>query len=120
MKENKVYVILDNISSSVFRKPLEENSKWKVSYISGLTFNENKQGFPCSPLTEPVVLSVICLHSKQQHKLLHTWCAKTLHNHMPIRTFKSQRSIKIELEQNPSLMNRVKKWLGLSSNIHMV
>lgn len=119
-KENKVYVILDNIAISVFRRPLEENNKWRVSYLSGLSFAENKRGFPCSSLTDSVILPVINLTSKQQHRLLHTWYAKMLHNYMPIRTFKSQRSLKMELEQNPTFMSRVKKWLGMSSNLHVV
>ncbi|XP_012230765.1 ATP-dependent zinc metalloprotease YME1L [Linepithema humile] len=119
MKKNKVCVILDDITISVFRRPLEEN-KWRVSYLSGLSFAENKRDFPCSSLTEPVILPVINLaSSRQQHRLLHTWYAKTLHNHMPIRTFKSQRSLKMELEQNPTLVSRIKKWLGLSSNLNV-
>lgn len=123
LKENKICVILDNlVASSVHSKSLEEkNSKWKVSYVSGLTFDENKRGFLCSPLTEPIVLPAVHLVSRQQHRLLHTWYAKALRSHhMSIRTFKSQRSVKLELEQNPSFVNRVKKWLGLSSNVHMV
>lgn len=120
MKKNKVCVILDNITISVLGRPLEENNKWRVSYLSGLSFAENKRDFPCSSLTEPVILPVINLTSRQQHRLLHTWYAKTLHNHMPIRTFKSQRSLKMELEQNPTLTSRIKKWLGLSSNLNVV
>jgi len=112
--------MLDNVAISVFRRPLEENNKWRVSYLSGLNFAENKRDFPCSSFTEPIILPVIYLASKQQHRLLHTWYGKKLHNYMPIRTFKSQRNIKIELEQNPPFMSRIKKWLGLSSNIQVV
>ncbi|CAL1678113.1 unnamed protein product [Lasius platythorax] len=119
MKNNKVCVILDDLAISVFRRSLEENNKWKVSYISGLSFADNKRGFLCSTLTEPIILPVIHLTSKQQCRLLHTWYAKALQNHMPIRTFKSQRSIKMELEENPTFMSRIKKWLGLSSNLHV-
>ncbi|XP_025988099.1 ATP-dependent zinc metalloprotease YME1L [Solenopsis invicta] len=119
MKNNKACLMLDNIAVSVFRKSLQENNKWKVSYLSGLSFAENKQDFPCSSFTEPIILPVIYLTSKQQHRLLHTWYCKKLHNHTSIRTFKSQRNIKIELEQNPPLMSRLKKWLGLSSNVQM-
>ncbi|KAL0126043.1 hypothetical protein PUN28_004855 [Cardiocondyla obscurior] len=118
MKDNKVCLMLDNVAISLFRRPLEEN-KWKVSYLSGLSFAENKRDFPCSSFTEPIILPVIHLASEQQHRLLHTWYSKKLYNHMPIRTFKSQRNIKLELEQNPPLINRIKKWLGLSSNIQM-
>lgn len=120
MKENKVYVMLDNIAINVLRRPLKENNKWRVSYISGLNFAENKQGFPCYSLTGPIILPVVHLASKQQCRLLHTWYTKTSHDYnMQIRTFKSQRSIKTELEQNPTLISRVKKWLGLSSNLHV-
>ncbi|XP_012535673.1 ATP-dependent zinc metalloprotease YME1L [Monomorium pharaonis] len=118
MKDNKVCLMLDNVAVSIC-KSLEENNKWRVSYLSGLSFAENKRDFPCSSFTEPIILPVIYLTSKQQHRLLHTWYGKKLHNHMPIRTFKSQRNIKMELEQNPPFMSRIKKWLGLSSNVQV-
>ncbi|EFN70595.1 Protein YME1-like protein [Camponotus floridanus] len=119
MKNNKVCVMLDDLAMSIFKRSLEENNKWKVSYLSGLSFADNKRGFPYSSLTEPISLPVIHLASKQHHRLLYTWYTKALQNHMPIRTFKSQRSIKLELQQNPTFMNRIKKWLGLSSNLHV-
>jgi len=114
-------MILNNIAITVFRKHLGETNKWRVSYLSSLSFAENKRGFPCSPLSEPIILPAIHLASKQQRRLLHTWHVKALRNHnIPIRTFKSQRSIKMELEQNPTFMSRLKKWLGLSSNLQTV
>lgn len=119
MKNKKVCVMLDDLAVSIFRRSLEENNKWKVSYLSGLSFADNKRGFPYS-LTEPIGLPVIHLASKQHYRLLQTWYAKALQNHIPIRTFKSQRSIKMELEQNPTFISRIKKWLGLSSNLHVV
>lgn len=120
MKENNVCVILDHIIVNVCRRSLEENNKWKVSYLSGLSFTENKRGFPCCSLTEPIILPVLHL-TRPQHRLLHTWYTKTSYNHnMQIRKFKSQRSIKMELEQNPTFMSRLKGWLGLSSNLHSV
>lgn len=120
MKDNKVCLILDSVAVSIFRRPLEENNKWRVSYLSGLSFAENKRDFPCSMFTEPIILPVVHLATKQQHRLLHTWYGKKLHNYMPTRTFKSQRTVKMELEQNPPFMSRIKKWFGLSSNIQMV
>ncbi|XP_077280729.1 ATP-dependent zinc metalloprotease YME1L [Temnothorax americanus] len=119
MKNCKVCLMLDNVAVSIFRRPLEENNKWKVSYLSGLSFAENRRDFPCSSFTEPIILPVVHLASRQQNRLLHTWYSKKLHSHIPIRTFKSQRNIKMELEQNPPFMNRIKKWLGLSSNTQM-
>lgn len=111
--------MLDNIAISVLKKPLDETNKWRVSYLSGLSFAENKRGFPSSLLTEPIILSAMT--SKQQHRLLHTWHGKVLRScNIPIRTFKSQRSIKMELEQNPTFTNRLKKWLGLSSTLQTV
>ncbi|XP_011694970.1 PREDICTED: ATP-dependent zinc metalloprotease YME1 homolog [Wasmannia auropunctata] len=118
MKDNKVCLMLDNVAVRVFKRPLAEN-KWRVSYLSGLSFAENKRDFPCSSFTEPVILPVIHLASKQQHRLLHTWYGKKLQNHMSIRTFKSQRNMKMELD-SPPFMSRLKKWLGLSSNIQVV
>lgn len=119
MKENRMSIILDDIAFSVFRRPMEKNNKWRVSYLSGLSFAENKRDFPCSSLTEPIILPVINLTSEQQHRLLHTWYAKTLHNHMSIRMIQTQRSLKMELEQNPTLTSKIKKWLGLSSNLNV-
>ncbi|XP_026828195.1 ATP-dependent zinc metalloprotease YME1 homolog isoform X2 [Ooceraea biroi] len=121
LKEDKVCMMLDDIAVSILGKPLNETNKWRVSYLSGLSFTENKQGFSCSPLMEPIILPAIHLASKQQRKLLHTWHVKALrnHSHVPIRTFKSQRSIKMELEQNRPFMSRLKKWLGLSSNVQV-
>lgn len=120
MEENKMCIMLDNVALSLFRKPLKENNKWRVSYLSGLNFTENKRGFPYYSLKEPIILPVTYLASKQR-RLLHTWYAKMPHSsNTQIRTFKSQRSIKMELEQNPTLMSKIKKWLGLSSNLHAV
>lgn len=116
-------VMLDNVALSLkktCRKPLEENNKWRMSYLSGLSFTENKQGFPYHSPKEPIILPVTHLASKQR-RLLHMWYAKTPHSsNMQIRTFKSQRNIKMELERNPTLMSRIKKWLGLSSALHVV
>lgn len=120
MKKSKVCVTLDNVALNSFRKPFEENNKWRMSYLSGLNFTENKRGFPYHSLKEPIILSVTHLTSRQC-RLLHTWYAKMPHSSdMQIRKFKSQRSIKMELDQNPTVMSRIKKWLGLSSNLHVV
>lgn len=113
--------MLDNIAVNVLKRPLKENNKWRVSYLSGLNFAENKRDFPYYSLKDPIILPVIHVPLKQQRRLLRTWYAKTPHDYnMQIRTFKSQRSIKMELEQNPTLISRIKKWLGLSSNLHVV
>ncbi|XP_032671789.1 ATP-dependent zinc metalloprotease YME1L [Odontomachus brunneus] len=119
MKKNKVCITLDNVALSSFRKPSKENNKWRMSYLSGLNFTENKRGFPHHSLKESIVLPVMHLTSKQC-RLLHTWYAKTPYNNvMQIRKFKSQRNIKMELDRNPTVMSRIKKWLGLSSNLHV-
>ncbi|XP_011136885.1 ATP-dependent zinc metalloprotease YME1 homolog [Harpegnathos saltator] len=114
IKGNRMCIMLDNVALNLFRRPLEENNKWKMSYLSGLSFTANKQGFPNHSLQKPIILSVTHLASKQR-RLLHTWYAKTPHNNTQIRTFKSQRSIKMELEQNPTFISRIKKWLGLTN-----
>lgn len=120
MKKNKMCIMLDDTTFSLFRRPLEKNNKWKISYLSGLNFTENKQGFPYHSLKEPIILPVTYFASRQR-RLLHTWYAKTPHNSdMQIREFKSQRNIKMELDRNPTIMSRIKKWLGLSSNLHVV
>lgn len=114
-------VMLDDIAINILKRPLRENNKWRISYLSGLNFAENKRDYPYYSMREPITLPIFHLPSKRQRRLLRTWYAKTSHGHnMQIRTFKSQRSIKMEIEQNPTLVSRIKKWLGLSSNLHLV
>lgn len=95
------------------------NLKWNASYISGTNFTENKQNFPCSQLTESIILPAIYLSSKQQYKLLHNLCNRTLSNYnVQVRSFKTERDIKVIYKRNPSVFTRMKEWFdsfGLSS-----
>ena len=111
VKKNNVCLMLDQLSMKAFKKKLEENDKWNVSYVSGSNFTENKQRFPCAQLTEPIILPTIYSQSKQHHRTLCTLCIKNPFNyHIQIRNFKTKRSINVELERKPSFISRFKKF----------
>ncbi|XP_076168366.1 ATP-dependent zinc metalloprotease YME1L [Ptiloglossa arizonensis] len=109
--KKNIWLILDQLSTRIFRKNVEENNKWKVSYVSGSNFTENKQRFPCAHLTEPIILPVIYLSSRQYHKTLCMFCTKNQFNyHVQIRNFKTKRNITVESERQPSRLSKFKKW----------
>ncbi|KAK2579787.1 hypothetical protein KPH14_012180 [Odynerus spinipes] len=118
-KKDNTWLILDRISLKTSKKSFMKHSKWNSLYISELNFTENKQNFPCSQLTEPIVLPAIYLSSKQQYRLFHNLCNKTPFSYnLQVRSFKTQRDIKVVHKRNPSLLTRFKEWLestGLAS-----
>ncbi|XP_053981635.1 ATP-dependent zinc metalloprotease YME1L-like isoform X1 [Hylaeus volcanicus] len=121
IKKNNVWVILDQLSARIFKRNIGVNNKWKVSYVSGANFTENKQRFPCAQLTEPIILPVIYLSSKQYHRTLCSLCVKNPFNyHVQIRSFKTKRNVSVELERQPSIISRFKKWIthSLETNTH--
>lgn len=108
-KKNNVCLLLDEISMKVDKRKLEEN-KWKVSYVCGSSFTENKRGFPCAALTEPIILSTIHLSSKQHYRTLCTLCIKNPFNHhVQIRGFKTKRSLNEDLNSKQSFMSKFKQ-----------
>ncbi|CAL7948450.1 unnamed protein product [Xylocopa violacea] len=116
IKTNNVLVVLDQLSMKIFKRNLEKNNKWKVSYVSGLNFTENKQKFPCTPFTEEIILPTTCLSSKQHHRMLCTFCVKNPFNyHVQIRSFRTKRNISAEVDKKSSFMNKFKKWIGYFS-----
>ncbi|KAF7379050.1 hypothetical protein HZH66_015284 [Vespula vulgaris] len=121
-KKDNAWLILDSIFLRTSRKSLKINSKWNASYISGTNFTENKQNFPCSQLTESIILPAIYLSSKQQYKLFHNLCNRTLSNYnVQVRSFKTERDIKVIYKRNPSVFTRLKEWFdsfGLASDSH--
>ncbi|XP_076243376.1 ATP-dependent zinc metalloprotease YME1L isoform X2 [Calliopsis andreniformis] len=121
VKKNNVCLVLDQISMKILHERLHENNKWKVSYISGSNFMENKQKFPCAQFTEPIILPAIYLSSKQCYKTLCTVYVKNPFNyHVQIRNFKTKRTINVELETKPWYISRFKKFFSNSeTGIHI-
>ncbi|XP_043262518.1 ATP-dependent zinc metalloprotease YME1L [Colletes gigas] len=108
VKKNNVWVLLNQFSTKIFKKNIEERDKWKVSYVSGSTFIENKQRFPCAQLTEPIILPVIYLSSQQHYRTLCTLCTKNPFNyHVQIRSFKTKHNIAVDMNKRPSLLKKV-------------
>lgn len=117
-KKDNIWILLDRISIKTTKKFSVKHSKLNAIYVSGLSFNENKQDFPCSQLVEPIVLPTIYLSSKKQHKLLHNLCNKTqfIYN-VQVRSFKTQRDLKVIHKRNPSLFTRFKEWFETTVGI---
>ncbi|CAK9799821.1 ATP-dependent zinc metalloprotease YME1L [Anthophora quadrimaculata] len=113
IKTNNVLVVLDQLSTKIFKKQLEKSNKWKISYASGSNFIENKEQFLCTQFTKQIILPTMYLPSKQHHKTLCSFCIKNPFNdYVQIRSFRTKRNVNAELENKLSLINKFKKWLG--------
>ncbi|XP_034192241.2 ATP-dependent zinc metalloprotease YME1L isoform X1 [Osmia lignaria lignaria] len=114
---NNVLVILDRLSMKTLKRNLEKNNRWKVSYVSGSNFNQNKQKILCAQFTKQLVLPTMYLTSVKHHKTSCTLCtANPFNYHVQIRGFKTKRSINIEFEKNASFLNRFRNRLGQLSD----
>lgn len=108
-RDKKIWEILDDLSYSEKLKVIKKNDKWKVSYVSGANFTENKRGFPYNNVsnTEISILQ-FCLKSNKKYNV-------TFHPKFDqVRFFKTVRSVKAEMERDPTFSSRLKKWLGLN------
>lgn len=97
-------------------------NNFKISYVSNESFFENKHGFSEKDLKNGVPTIVI-----RDKKVLHVpfgfyqkLVSGILHsNHytfnIQFRGFKTERSVKAEIQRNPSLTTRVKHAFGLQS-----
>lgn len=111
IRTNNVLVVLDQLSMKIFKRNLEKDNKWKVSYVSGPSFTDNKQKLPSTQFTDEIILPAVYLSSKQQHRTLCTFCIKNPFNyHVQIRSFRTKRNVNAELEKESSFINRFKKW----------
>ena len=105
--------MLKQISTGKMIEIPKKSSKWKVSYISGQTFDDNKRGYPFTSLTEsaiPPTKTNIFFKPRQRFR----------QNNLAgiqIRCFKTDRNIKAEFDRNPTLRTRVRRWFGLNENI---
>lgn len=114
---NNVLVILDRLSMKTLKRNLEKNNRWKVSYVSGSNFNQNKEKILCAQFTNQLVLPTMYLTSVKHHKTSCTLCtANPFNYHIQIRGFKTKRSINIEFEKNASFLNRFRNRLGQLSD----
>lgn len=105
--------VLRQLSKGGITKVPQKSNKWKVSYISGPTFEDNKRGFPNYLLSEPETISSINVYFRPNRG----FCS---HNNLfnlqksQARFFKTDRGIRAEIEKNPTLRMRVQKWLGVN------
>jgi ATP-dependent metalloprotease len=107
INRSNVLEILEQLSKKEYLEQVERHNKWKVSYVSGASFTENKRG-----LSDTTTLPEIYLYIKPQRKYLHG-LIKIRPNDAQVRYFKTDRSIKAEFDRNPSLNTRIRKWIGL-------
>ncbi|KAG7209772.1 hypothetical protein KM043_011393 [Ampulex compressa] len=113
-ERNNISLILNQLSN------VRKNNKWKVSHISGYSFNDNKQGIPCSHLTEEIILPIIYLSTKQ-NRILHTCHFQNPFTlKVQMRQFKTERNVKMETERNLTLTSRLKKLFGHSQSADAV
>ncbi|KAJ3660080.1 hypothetical protein Zmor_004550 [Zophobas morio] len=107
-------------------KQLTENhvfNNFKVSYVSSESFFENKHGFLENELKNPVPTLIIknrrSIHIPQNfyQKLVYGLRHENAFTFdIQVRGFKTDRSIKAELQRNPTLGARIKSALGLSGS----
>ncbi|XP_078033964.1 ATP-dependent zinc metalloprotease YME1L [Augochlora pura] len=115
-KKANIHVMLHKLSTKIYDENLGEN-RWKTSYVSGLSFTENKHKFPCTEFTEPLIVPIVYLFSQQNCRTSCTFCIRNPSNyHVQIRSFKTKRDENIELNTRPSYASKFRKWLLQSSN----
>lgn len=110
---NDIWNILRKLSNEEPPVVLQKSNKWRVSYVSGNSFTQNKQGFPYLQSTS-TTNSLI----ESQHRFLNSHCsASIIRNGTQIRHFKTDRSTEADLMRNPTMGGRFKKWLGLPLSV---
>lgn len=105
-------------SQSFFESRLLNNIK--ASYISNQTFFENKHGFSEKNLKSEPIPTLILKKNKNLH-IPQSFYQNLVHNlthentckfNLQTRGFKTDRSIKAEVQRNPTLASRVKAAFG--------
>lgn len=97
-------------------------NNFRVSYVSNDSFYENKHGFSEKYLNSNVPTLIFHRHDGFPHipqKFYRKLVSSLLHeNHcsfnIQLRGFKTDRSVKAELQRNPPLVTRVKNVFGVS------
>ncbi|XP_011305303.1 ATP-dependent zinc metalloprotease YME1L1 isoform X3 [Fopius arisanus] len=77
----------------------DPHDDWRISYISGASFSDNKQGL--SYTYDLLHRNIFILAVPTSRDIL-------------VRGFKTHRNVKAEIERNPSLFGRLRTWIGLS------
>ncbi|XP_017784050.1 PREDICTED: ATP-dependent zinc metalloprotease YME1 homolog isoform X2 [Nicrophorus vespilloides] len=97
-------------------------NKLNVSYISSDTFFENKYGLSESEITRPKVPTLV-INKNHPFHLPNGFCTSFLSSitsknvftfDVQVRGFKTDRSVRAELDRNPSLLARIKNMFGLN------
>lgn len=83
-------------------RPIDSHDGWKISYISGATFADNKRGLFNLPEK--------CFDVTKNHLYMSTLLAKDI----LARGFKTHRTIEAESARNPTLAGRFRSWIGFS------
>ncbi|XP_044003272.1 ATP-dependent zinc metalloprotease YME1L [Aphidius gifuensis] len=86
-------------------RSIDAHDGWKISYISGSTFDDNKRGLLNS-----------LNGSKNYFGLSNNnfYATTLLANDIIARGFKTQRNVTAEIARNPSMAGRFRSWIGLS------
>lgn len=109
VNRSEVLEILTQISRGTTPRFQSSNNKWRISYVSGDSFAENKR------------TGLTYRQNSQQCRLLHNLCSLTpLRLSGITRGFKTERNVKAELERNPSFSGRVRRWMGLSPPVYQI
>ncbi|XP_050296248.1 ATP-dependent zinc metalloprotease YME1L [Anthonomus grandis grandis] len=104
--------------TQLLKKPFVNN--FHVSYVSNNSFFENKHGFSEQQLSSNVPTLLVKDTAKNIHvpegfynKLVHGLLSENRFQfNIQTRGFKTERSIKADLERNPPIVNRLKKNLA--------
>ena len=96
---------LEHLLQVKITKRTKKRNKWNVSYISGANFTENKQNFPPKIADSMTIFSIKPVHGILRNHNSNVYNFQT-------RGFKSQRSIKSDLENNATLGSKIMKWFG--------
>ncbi|XP_023288984.1 ATP-dependent zinc metalloprotease YME1 homolog isoform X2 [Orussus abietinus] len=117
LKRGDIWEILEQVSKGNSLKVADSNLRQRTSYVSHSSFAENKRHFPCSHLSEPIILPAIYISLKQhQHRLFHRVCFATSFGHdFQVRHFKTKRTLISEVERNPPFGTKFRKWIGVPS-----
>jgi hypothetical protein len=111
ISKNDILKILKQLSRKENSDTVKKN-KWKESYVSSISFTENKNGFPNSHLTDNINLSTVHHCTKPQYRFLHKFCSSIIDpSSQYVRYFKTYRSIKEDVVRNPPLSVRFRKWM---------
>ncbi|XP_058810059.1 ATP-dependent zinc metalloprotease YME1L [Phymastichus coffea] len=114
--KSDAWQVLEKLSKNDNIKIPISNNKWKVSYISSTSFTKNKNGSYSRSFLDQDNMSSIFFHIKPDCRFRKKCLSTTLQPYnIQFRCFKTDRNIKAELNRNPTLITRIRKWFGLNT-----